>query len=46
MKDPQRVSNLKKFTDNYDWSGLEFPVQLKTLGSLKTGIIFQLTYWL
>ena len=25
MKDPQRVSNLRKFTDNYDWSGLEFP---------------------
>ena len=24
MKDPQRVSNLRKFTDNYDWSGLEF----------------------
>ena len=42
MKDPQRISNLRKFTDNYDWSGLE----LKTLGSLKPGIIFQLTYWL
>ena len=26
MKDPQRVSNLRKFMDNYDWSGLEFPV--------------------
>ena len=26
MKDPQRVSNLRKFTDNYDWSGSEFPV--------------------
>ena len=26
MKDPQRVSNLRKFKDNYDWSGLEFPV--------------------
>ena len=25
-KDPQRVSNLRKFMDNYDWSGLEFPV--------------------
>ena len=21
MKDPQRVSNLRKFMDNYDWSG-------------------------
>ena len=26
MKDPQRVSNLRKFMDNYDSSGLEFPV--------------------
>ena len=24
MKDPQRVSNLRKFMDNYDWSGLGF----------------------
>ena len=29
MKDPQRVSNLRKFMDNYDWSGLEFPVSFK-----------------
>ena len=46
MKDPQRVLKLRKFKDNYDWSGLEFPVSIMTLGSLKTGIIFQLTYWL
>ena len=45
-KDPQHVSNLRKFMDNYDWSGLEFPVSIKALGSLKPGIIFQLTYWL
>ena len=31
MKDPQRVSNLKKFTDNYDWSGLKFPVSTKNI---------------
>ena len=31
MKDPQRVSNLRKFTDNYDWSGLEFPVSIKVM---------------
>ena len=30
MKDPQRVLNLRKFTDNYDWSGLKFPVVLRT----------------
>ena len=32
MKDPQRVSNLRKFMDNYDWSGLEFPVSIKDIG--------------
>ena len=31
MKDPQRVSNLRKFMDNYDWSGLEFPVSVNVL---------------
>ena len=36
MKDPQRVSNLRKFMDNYDWSGLEFPVSIKDIGKLET----------
>ena len=36
MKDPQRVSNLKKFMDNYDWSGLEFPVSIKDIGKFGT----------
>ena len=36
MKDPQRVSNLRKFTDNYDWSGLEFPVSTKSIGVFET----------
>ena len=31
MKDPQRVSNLRKFTDNYNWSGLKFPVVIKNI---------------
>ena len=31
MKDPQRVSNLRKFADNYYWSGLEFPVSIKDI---------------
>ena len=26
---PERVSNLREFADNYDWSLLEFPVLLK-----------------
>ena len=36
MKDPQRVPNLRKFTDNYDWSGLEFPVSIKNIGKFET----------
>ena len=31
-KDPQRVSNLKKFAANYDWSGLEFSVAINKIG--------------
>ena len=36
MKDPQRVSNLRKFIDNYDWSKLEFPVSIKDIGKFET----------
>ena len=36
MKDPQRVSNLRKFMDNYDWSGLGFPVSIKDIGKFET----------
>ena len=36
MKDPQRVSNLRKFVDNYDWSGLKFPVSIKDIGAFET----------
>ena len=36
MKDPQRVLNLRKFTDNYDWSGLEFPDSIKDIGKFET----------
>ena len=32
---PERVSNLKEFADNYDWSGLEFPVSLKQIGKFE-----------
>ena len=31
MKDPQRVSNFRKFTNNYDWSGLKFPVSIENI---------------
>ena len=36
MKDPQRVSNLRKFTDNYDWSVLKFPVSTENIGVFET----------
>ena len=36
IKNPQRVSNLRKFTDNYNWSGLEFPVSIKDIGKFET----------
>ena len=28
---PERVSNLRKFSNNYDWSGLKFPVLIKDI---------------
>ena len=36
MKNPQRVSNVRMFTDNYDWSGLEFPVSTKDIRKFET----------
>ena len=33
---PERVSNLRKFADNYDWSGLKFPVPIKDIGVFET----------
>ena len=33
---PERVSNLRKFADNYDWSGLKFPVSIKDIGVFET----------
>ena len=29
------MPNLREFTDNYDWSGLEFPVSLKQIGKFE-----------
>ena len=33
---PERVSNLRKFVDNYDWSGLRFPASIKDVGVSET----------
>ena len=30
------MSDLRKFVDNYDWSGLEFPVSIKDIGVFET----------
>ena len=32
---PERVSNLREFADNYNWSGLELPVPLKQIGKFE-----------
>ena len=34
--DEECFSNLRKFMDNYDWSGLEFPVSIKDIGKFET----------
>ena len=31
MKDPQRISNLRKFADKYYWSGVKFPMATKDI---------------
>ena len=36
MKDPQRISNLRKFVDNYDWSGVKFPMATKDIKVFET----------
>ena len=36
MKDPQRISNLRKFVDNYDWSGVKFPMATKDIEVFET----------
>ena len=32
---PERVSNLREFADNYDLSGLEFPILPKQIGTFE-----------
>ena len=32
---PEKISNLRKFVNNYDWSGLEFPVSLNQIGKFE-----------
>ena len=30
-RNPQCISNLTKFADNYEWSGLKFPIAIKDI---------------
>ena len=32
---PEHISNLRKHFDNYDWSGLEFPLSIKGISKFK-----------
>ena len=32
---PERISNLTRFEDNYDWEGLEFPLSVKGIGEFE-----------
>ena len=32
---PERISNLNKFSDNYDWSGLVFPVSFRDISKFE-----------
>ena len=43
-KDPQRISNLTRFANNYDFSGLKYPVAINKLINLKRRMEFLLTY--
>ena len=43
---PERISNLIKFSNNYDWSGLEFPISTKDIGLFEINNEFRLTLWL
>ena len=42
-KKPQRIWNLRKFTDNYNWSGLKFLVAIKDINvfEMNSGISVQ-----
>ena len=43
---PERISNLIKFSNNYDWSGLEFPVLTKNILLFEINNEFRLMLWL
>ena len=40
-KDPQRISKLKRFEKDFDWSGIGFPVFERILANSSPGTRFQ-----
>ena len=44
IKDPQRISKLKKFEKDFDWSGIEFTVSVKDIRKFEFKTGFQSTY--
>ena len=32
---PERISNIKRYTNNYNWSGLEYPVAINKISELE-----------
>ena len=34
-KNPQRISNIMRCTNNYSWSGLEFPVAINKISEFE-----------
>ena len=33
---PERISNLTKFENDYDWSGMEFPVSMEDISTFES----------
>ena len=42
----ERMLNLRKFANNYDWSGLEFPVSIKDIREFEINNNISLMCWL
>ena len=41
---PECISNLRQYINNYDWSGLEFPLSIKGSANSKRKMALLLTY--
>ena len=41
---PEGILNLRKYVDNYDWSGLEFPLSIKGISKFEKNNDVPFTY--